>query len=1389
MCSLIFIARNYPFVRTPLTKTSSLFVLFFWLANSANAQQSVWHYQTRSITITESGQSKVAIFKDSSKASLAQRTTDACPTNIDFESGNFTNWQCYTGTASAAGGVNNVINLSSTTTPVTGRHSIISSTTLPILDPYGGFPAKCPNGSGYSVKLGSTSTGSQAERIRYTFIVPASANDYNLLYNYAVVFQNPPSDHTAAEQPRFQAKVYDALTGIGISCANYDFTATAGLPGFSASTCTNCSPLPTTSVPILVKGWTPVTINLSGYAGRTMILEFTTEDCTKGGHFGYAYVDVNGGCSGLVSGAAYCQGVNSVTLTAPSGYQTYKWFNNDFTQQLGTGATITLSPPPAANSTIRIDLVPYPGFGCRDTVYTTVTVNPKPVAGFTVDAAPVCLGASPTFANTSTLSSGTITYKWSFGDNTTATAATPTHLYSTTGQYNVKLVATSDIGCKDSITKPVDIIANPVSSFNITSTNRQCIFGNDFTFQNTSPAGAGINYIWHFGDGATSTQTPATNHSYTTTNTFNVKLLAVQSSNTNCKDSTIKPVIVDPSPTVAFGFYNSVRQCFKDHSFRFKNNSVSAVPLTYEWYFGDGGTSSSAEPVYSYTAPGTYQVKLIAYASGLCKDSITIPVTVDPTPVADFQITSNTVQCQDNNQFTFQNNSSVSDGSVLSHGWSYSDGNTSTQSNPQYTYNSYGSFAVRLITNTVNGCADSTSKSIQVNPKPVAAFNLAGGLEQCFRSNNFNFQNSTTIPSGTFNQTWAFHNGATTSSFNSNQSFNAAGTYRVSLIATSNNGCIDSTSKDVTVNPDPVAAFTVNDTTQCFRGNSFSFTNASSVSTGTLNYDWDFGGGNNSAQLSPTNIYSAFSNTYNIQLIATSNKGCKDTTYKNIYLYKTPTAGFTINSLTEQCEKGNLFQFNNNSVFASPLTYQWNFGEGSNSTQTNTTKQYPTQGDYTITLIASTTENNCADTIAKPVKVYKNPGAGFTVNAIPQCLTGNNFNFVGTPAGTNYQYQWSFGDGGTSNAATTSHSYTAANSFPVRLIVDHLATSTLTCSDTSTQSMVVNPMPVGFITNKGTYDLCQGVTRPLNASGGTNYQWFLNGVPINGANSATHNAISEGTYTLDAVNQFGCRAASVDTAYINEIKKPSANFTWDSYCINKAVQFSNTTTPGAHNVVNYAWTFGNGASSNNISPLQTYSASGAFKVKLSVTSAICPTHLSVIEKTVNVETPLVGTRYSPINAVVGNTYTLSARTVGVKYQWLPSADLTNPTSRTPILKATGEQDYRVVITTSSGCQAVDSIKILIFNQSQVLVPKAFTPNNDGLNDVLYPILVGIKYLKSFRVYNRWGNLIYATTDAKSGWNGFYKGQLQSSETYTWIAEAVDEKGITIRNGGNTILIR
>jgi hypothetical protein len=211
-----------------------------------------------------------------------------CPPNIDFEFGNFNGWQCYTGGVAAIGG-QNVISLSPSS-PIDGRHTMMSSFPGDGVDQYGGFPVNCPNGSGHSIKLGNNTGGAEAEGISYQFTIPAGANEYTLIYNYAVVFQDP--NHRIFEQPRMEIEITNLTDGDLISCSSFSFFPFGTpLPGFQQSTVAEGN------APVWFKDWTAVTINLNGNAGKTIKLLFKTSDCTFRRHFGYAYIDVNSECS------------------------------------------------------------------------------------------------------------------------------------------------------------------------------------------------------------------------------------------------------------------------------------------------------------------------------------------------------------------------------------------------------------------------------------------------------------------------------------------------------------------------------------------------------------------------------------------------------------------------------------------------------------------------------------------------------------------------------------------------------------------------------------------------------------------------------------------------------------------------------------------------------------------------------------------------------------------------------------------------------------------------------------------------------------------------------------------------------------------------------------
>ena len=137
--------------------------------------------------------------------------------NIGFETGDFTNWQCYTGIIDPMGNI--VVRL---TAPIYGLFTIIGNESATTLDPYGQFPILCPNGSNYSIRLNDDSHNHKAQRVTYTFTAPPKG-PYSVIFNYAVVLENP--NHAPYQQPKFTAFVYDVTDDKYIDCPSFDFVA------------------------------------------------------------------------------------------------------------------------------------------------------------------------------------------------------------------------------------------------------------------------------------------------------------------------------------------------------------------------------------------------------------------------------------------------------------------------------------------------------------------------------------------------------------------------------------------------------------------------------------------------------------------------------------------------------------------------------------------------------------------------------------------------------------------------------------------------------------------------------------------------------------------------------------------------------------------------------------------------------------------------------------------------------------------------------------------------------------------------------------------------------------------------------------------------------------
>jgi gliding motility-associated-like protein len=339
-------------------------------------------------------------------------------------------------------------------------------------------------------------------------------------------------------------------------------------------------------------------------------------------------------------------------------------------------------------------------------------------------------------------------------------------------------------------------------------------------------------------------------------------------------------------------------------------------------------------------------------------------------------------------------------------------------------------------------------------------------------------------------------------------------------------------------------------------------------------------------------------------------------------------------------------------------------------------------------------------------------------------------------------------------------------------------------------NIIVHPTPAASLATPPSTFICEGSSVTLSASGGATYQWYLNGGLIPGVNTATFDAVQPGTYTVVPTSAFGCRGTISNPITLTLISRPQPDFSFDKYCAGFPTQFVNLSQVNGSGIVGYAWAFGEGGVSTQINPTYTYTQPGTFNATLIATPVLCPSLATPITKPVTIIAPPANIRYPTVNAVASRDLTLQARTfTGAAYQWAPPAGLNNPLAQYPVFNFNQEQQYRIRIVTAEGCVLNDSLLVRIFPEREIYVAGGFTPNGDGKNDLIIPKLVGIKSLRYFKVYDRWGQLIYQTNIEGQGWDGKFKGVPQPLETYIWIAEGIDLEDKIVKRSGDFILFR
>lgn len=705
--------------------------------------------------------------------------------------------------------------------------------------------------------------------------------------------------------------------------------------------------------------------------------------------------------------------------------------------------------------------------------------------------------------------------------------------------------------------------------------------------------------------------------------------------------------------------------------------------------------------------------------------------------------------------------------------------------NRLYTASISGSYRVR-VGDGIGNIDSSRVIDVFIVPNPSASFTI-NQATQCLVGNSFQFTNTSSISQGTATYTWYYGDGGFQLSTNGGHSYATAGTYSVKLVATSNYGCVDSVRSTVSVNLPPVASFTINNAAQCINGNQYFFTNASSSPNTPLTYRWEFGDGSTSTQINPSYQYLQFG-SYSVKLVTTAQSGCKDSVLQNVTVHPKPAVSFSVNN-NQQCQTANFFQYTNGSSIAlGTLSHSWTFGDGVTSGLYSPNHSYLNPGIYPVKLV-ETSDKGCKDSLQANAKVDPSPTALFTVNKTVDCFAEHQFGFTNatTLSSGAFTSSWDFGDGvGTSSLVNPTYRYQQPGTYRVTLSVRTNAN----CTSTYSLNLFLNATPTGSILPVTDTVICEGSFIELRATTSSFYQWYRDGVIISGATSVTYNATEPGTYHVVFRNAANCSSISTNTVTLNKVFQPTPDFTFDKSCAKLATTFTNNSIVANSLPVTYNWNFGNGGTSLEASPSYVYDTVGTYLVKLLITPTKCPQLARFIQKQIIIQASPNSLKYPPVNAVAGKDLQLQAREFsGASYQWYPGTGLRAVSISNPIFNHTAEQQYTITIVTPAGCRVVDTLLVKIFSEKKIYMPDYFTPNNDGKNDRILPLLVGVNKLTRFRIWNRWGQLVYLTQKQGEGWDGIYQGVKQPMETYLWMAEGLDIDGKIISASGSFILVR
>lgn len=1086
-----------------------------------------------------------------------------------------------------------------------------------------------------------------------------------------------------------------------------------------------------------------VTYSTAGTFPVSLTVTNTTTGCTNNFTQNVVISDYAANMNAPISA---CVGATvSFTDASTVGANSWNWNFGD--GQTSTAQNPTHTYATAGNYTVSLTSQNTIS-GCSDNVTQNITINPLPTPTFTATNTIGCAPLQVSFTNTS--GPGT-TFQWDFGNGTTFTGQNPpSQTYSADGSYTVTLTMTNANGCNNTITQTNLVnVSAPTVQFSMDQYNGCAILPVTFTESSTSPNPSGdpiVTWLWNFGDGSpiVSGQNPPV-HNYDV-GVYDVTLTVITQN--GCQATLTLPDTIQVGSVQNVDFSISpIIECAKTPidftDLTTYNGNPDPNDITYEWDFGDGGSSTQQNPSYSYPSDtGFFDVSLIVEWRG-CRDTLIVTDAVYIKAPISLFTPDQTLFC---NPASLPITLNVTDNSIIGQipddvemVWKWGDGtftnfddpdvDDADQGSTSHNYNAYGSYTIeQVIYNHTTGCSDSTTQTIHVSTT-TAGFTLSND-STCVGSPIVLTSTSTSShPFGTFS--YNMGNGNTVTGNPAIFTYNSFGSFDILQTATNVVGCANtSTFIGLDALALPSAGATPSATAGC-APITVTYTNTSNVNNNGVplsSFLWTFP--NSSTQTTNnvgTNTQFTFTTegNFNTTLVVTDEFGCVSAPATIPMSITKPTANFTLDSVV--CDLESFTAVNGSSGATS---YQWSVDGTNTSTNTDYTSSFDevtSQGSnsvsHTVTLIA-TDANGCMDTISDVIIV------SMPYLDIDYTLSGANVNGQGE----------------------------------------------FTCP----------PVFATFTDGSNTYgDI-------------VTWAWNFGDGKFSSLENPNNTYVFAGTYSasLSITDEFGCTADTTLIDYLT-IFGPSGTPSWTSGAdvCGQLFQFEATDLVSVSDII---WDLDDGTTENSVNPFThqyesytTYNPTATLVDSLGCEVIYELDPIVVVSNGLNAHftpTPVKGPVGTIFNFIENSTVTGAPINTWI---WIVDGDTSTYFSSTDIsttLGLPGDYEITLIVIDQNGCS--DSYTFVVTVTDEFHLPNVITSNNDGVNDFF---VLPVEIFKSFDIVilNRWGNVIHLENGATGIllWNGLTdKGAKVEDGVYFYKLVGTLPKGEVVEKHGNVTVV-